>query len=134
MKKGLIVLIVIVIVATGYWRESIFININRSLQFSSLSPDGMEWHIEQKYLLTGMFAVIYLVECLLMLWVIFKDRYTLNIALYVYAGLIILSGGIFLMGSYPVSRELMGLVQSPILIMLLVGASYLRTRHAQSRS
>ncbi|HAW20967.1 MAG TPA: hypothetical protein DCX14_12360 [Flavobacteriales bacterium] len=141
-------LLVVLLASTGYVREFLFVNINEQLSFlwyghetSNMSRvlsflDGFDyWTIYYlKWALTGVFSVIYLIETTLALKYLFNSFYARE-SVFLYAALIVVSTILFVGYSafdnaedgYLLSRFFMGLAQSPVPLMILIPAIFLRT-------
>ena len=141
-------LFVFLLATTGYIREFLFVNINEQLSFlwyghetSNMSPtlsflNGFDyWTIYYlKWALTGLFSIIYLIETSLALKHLFNSFYARE-TVFLYLILISISTILFVGYSifhkaddgYLLSRFFMGLAQSPVPLMILIPAIFLRT-------
>lgn len=136
-----IVLIIISYFLIGYWREDVFVNLNRMLYlklnetdayyyysktiYASLSKTSYTFLYYLKWFLTVFFSVLYLILAgSFNLWLfkknIFKEISLILIALFAVSGLLILVGYIVNDYSitYKLARFLMGIAQSPLLFII----------------
>lgn len=137
------------IIATGFVREFVFLNINEQLAFlyyghetsnmswvlgflGVLTYDQLYWF---KWLLTPVFATVFCFETMLSLKQLFGDAHAKE-TLALFVGLLALSAVLFggfwvfgdIVGGYTQARFLMGLAQSPFPLMLLIPAILLKKR------
>lgn len=140
---------VVFIAATGFFREFMFVNINEQLSFlyygsdvSHMSPKLSflsTWSYDNlyylKWILTLVFAAVFLIESSWLLKVLFAS-YHLKELLFIYALLLFVSAILyipfFLTGNgeqgYILARFFMGIAQSPLPVMLMIPALFLRKR------
>jgi len=140
LKKIHIAIVTIGILIIGYLRDYIFVHINYQLGYlwngnesfynqESIDLLGSFSYYQLyfgKYGLTIVFSLIYLGCCLYLFRLLFK-KFELKLILYIYGCTIFISLLIFMIGYfiqdtdlfYPISRYIMGFVQSPILIAIL---------------
>ena len=131
----------------GYFREFLFVNINEQLRFLwygneesfmseklSFMQDWDYWTMYSlKWVLTVAFALIFMVCSAFALKAILNSFYWLELG-FIYFLLFSISGIIFIGYSvfavaedgYLISRYFMGLAQSPIPLMILIPAIFLR--------
>ncbi len=137
-------LIVCALLFFGYYRDFIFKNINALLQawdydmvynmpsslhfLEKFEDDGLT---NIKWLLTLLFSIIYMVIAIITVQLLFKNKRYVYLTIVVYVGLIAISGlfigtGFILKNTsetmYAFARYLMGMAQSPLVLMILVPA------------
>jgi hypothetical protein len=144
------VLAVLGVVVLGFFREFLFIHINEQLfalwyDEPSQATNSIPWLKELdyftlyygKWVLTIFFAAAFYFAALLVLRYLFDQSYWRELG-WIYLGLITLSGlalGIGKLASqlddaYLIARFLMGIAQSPLLLMIMVPGVMLRQRSA----
>jgi hypothetical protein len=144
-KKTLyIALIIIVLLIIGFYREFVFKNINALIQAIDADMDyempsslnflsGYQYQtlINIKWVLTIVFAALYLIISMITIKVIFDNQKFRKITMMVFLAVTLLSGIFILLGfliksrndnMYEIARFLMGILQSPIILMLLIPA------------
>jgi hypothetical protein len=143
-RNFLLFLIFVLILATGYIRDYVFKSINALMKawdfdMEYIMPpalrffENMEYEtIEQsKWILTLFFTLVYLAITMLTLKIIFPQRSWFRISAYTYGAIILISALLMGIGfvapsqaesMYGFSRYLMGLAQSPIVLMVLIPA------------
>ncbi|HSH66646.1 MAG TPA: hypothetical protein VLB84_12850 [Bacteroidia bacterium] len=140
-----IAFLIALILFTGYYRDYLFKNINAVIQSKQyneqyttlpsslyfLNSFGFQTLVNLKWLLTIVFSAVYLILSLLTLKIIFDKRRYYLITSGVYLTLILISGMFILTGylfngisdrMYEFARYLMGMAQSPIILMILIPA------------
>ena len=150
-KKYLyIFLIIVALVFFGYYRDFVFKKINALMQawdhdMDYTMPPSMRFLENYEYatleniewLLTVMFTLIYLAISLFAIKVIFNTRTYRNITIGAFIGVTVASGILILLGlifhsasykMYEFARYLMGMVQSPIALMVLIPAFIIAER------
>ena len=148
-------MIVIYLILLGFFREHVFVNVNYQSyklyyhdSFDYSLPTDMKWleslSYKQLYIfkfpLTLLFAFLYFLPTYMIVKKYYSEKKYLQITLLAYGSLIIFSllvfGIGFLFGGYEkcysLSRYLMGFVQSPLLLMILI--PLLMLTKAQSNS
>lgn len=134
-KQVLIIFAAILwVYATGIVRDTLFVGINQSL---GVSGPGHAAHLYSgqvlivfKWLLTLLFSLLYFGYCMLLIRLLFPAKVLYRLCILLYSGLFAASLFISLAGKiigfteqgYRISRDIAGLIQSPILIMLFCGA------------
>lgn len=148
--------IAFIAIALGYLRDSIFKTINALLRAWDLEEDYFlptflkflenfeyETLINLKWLLTFIFTALYLFFSLITIKVLFQNRTFMKITLFVYIALLIVSGGFMMFGyffdgtaekMYTFARYLMGLAQSPLILMILIPAFKLSEKEIDKTS
>jgi hypothetical protein len=143
-KYILVLLIVCTLLLLGYYRDFVFRTINTVIQakeydaaFTSpptlqfLDQYTYEGLIKLKWTLTLLFTLVYLGITLFTVKIVFDKKKYNRITIGVYAVIMLLSGLLMLTGyvfnslletMYELSRNLMGLAQSPIILMILIPA------------
>ena len=145
-----IFLISVALVFFGYYRDFVFKKINALMQawdhdMDYTMPPSMRFLESYEYatlenikwLLTVMFTLIYLAISLFAIKVIFNTRTYRNITIGAFIGVTVASGILILLGlifhsasykMYEFARYLMGMVQSPIALMVLIPAFIIAER------
>ena len=143
-KKILFLLIICILLFLGYYRDFVFKNINALLKAWDFNMDysmplslgflknyNYDMLVNIKWLLTLLFSLIYMSVAIITINLFFKNRNYIKITIAVYIGITILSGlfiavGYLVEGSsekmYEFARYLMGMLQSPIILMILIPA------------
>ena len=124
----------LLVYATGILRDTLFVGINQSL---GVSGPGHAAHlfsgqrlIVLKWFLTLFFSLLYFGYCMLLIRLLFPAKVLYRLCILLYSGLFTVSLFIALVSKisgfteqgYRISRDIAGLIQSPILIMLFCGA------------
>ena len=139
-----IIVFAIMFISLGFLREFLFVNINCQLGFlyynyekSCLDKDLYElatWTYDRlmdlKWYLTILFTVLYLFLTLGTLQAIFNEKKCLYWTIAGYLGVILLSGFLYMGGNilgfpnegYRMARVCMGVLQSPLPLMVLIPA------------
>ncbi len=144
--KNSLTLIVLALIAVllGYLRDSIFKTINALLRAWDLSQDfylpnyltfleNFEYNtlVNLKWALTLFFSILYLFLSIFAIKWLFNNKKQVNITIFTYLAIIFLSGLFISIGllwhassdkMYEFARYLMGMAQSPIILMLLIPA------------
>jgi hypothetical protein len=127
-KKFLIGALVIATISLGFFRDYIFISINRSIE------SGVGGNLPVlKWILTFLFSLLYLLLSGLFLYLLFNSKKYITIAIVLYGVLFCISIIVALFGyflssfenTYHFIRTVMGVAQSPIVMMVLIAACYL---------
>jgi len=150
-NRNLLVFTAIVsLIIIGFLRDFIFVNINNQLKLNSghdveifkvsdcmsfvrfISDDRL---IRIKWILTLLFMVIYMAISCYAVWIIFRDYVRITIVAFIVLFLlsfIAMAVGYccnaFKEDAYKFSRYLMGMAQSPVVLMVLVPAFILNER------
>lgn len=146
-RKILIGLLILVILAAGYGREIVFVKTNALIQQidARYSIEG-DWSRSSlmtfKWVMTFMFSGFYLGISMALVWLLFKSKTFVQITVLFYAIFFLISLLFFGSGylftdpetAYSMSRSIMGMVQSPVMIMLLIPAFYFARRISQKDS
>lgn len=142
-RKALyVILLVIGILLLGSFREFTFLNINFQLQYMYYDTEyyrvapffhflnNFEYSTiyYSKWLLTGGFALAFLILSVLMIKVLFNQRRLITITVASYIILCTVAAISYALGKlagstdtgYTIARFLMGLLQSPVVLMFLV--------------
>lgn len=131
-KKILIAVFAIALIALGFLRDKIFVSINEETGqglVGILNPDHRNLFI-WKWVLTFIFSFIYLFLTSILIFLIFHSKKYIWLAVFLYGALFaiafFIAGVGFLFSSfenvYPFIRTIMGIAQSPILIIILIPA------------
>lgn len=135
-------LIIVAILFLGFFREMIFKNINALLQAWDAEmeypmpaflkfTESLDYGtvVNLKWLLTLLFSLAYLIISLITVKILFHTSKFTRITIAAYAGIIVLSALFMLAGflfksdsekMYEFARYLMGMAQSPIILMILI--------------
>ncbi|MGQ0827218.1 MAG: hypothetical protein ACT4ON_02360 [Bacteroidota bacterium] len=145
VKKGLLLsFIACLFLFFGYYRDFIFKNINALLKawdydLTYSLPSSLffleNWNYNTltylKWALTFLFSIIYFLITLATIHLLFKNKKYNIITFFVYVVLLIVSGSFIVSGmifpnaseiTYEFARYLMGMAQSPIILMILFPA------------
>jgi hypothetical protein len=145
IKESLLILILIIVfIAIGFFRDAVFMNINSQLyklyfkNYEFTLPNWLsvfsDWPYMRlyyfKYFLTAFFVVIYLLLSVLTVRIMTGDLKRSKWVYYAY-GIVIAMASITYLGGYLInnfpkgylfSRNLLGLLQSPFIIMIIIPA------------
>ena len=137
VRRILLTILIISVAGLGFVRDGIFIHTNELIeQQEQLSSDSAPRLTELKWLMTAVFSGAYLFLAVVIIKLLFQNRNFLRLTVFFYllfimAAAFLYVGG-YLLGDpgvgYSLARKIMGMVQSPILIMILVPGFYLGTR------
>jgi len=150
-KYFLFFLVVVLLIVVGFLRDFIFVNLNyqaslayyhqdNDYKLSSLISFIETWSYKRlyisKWILTMLFTILYGAITYFCVYFFFREKKYNKISIGIYIVIISISFLIYLFGyftnnyqkAYSVSRQLMGLLQSPIIIMLLLPALYLNNK------
>lgn len=145
IRKGIFLLIIIfLLVLTGYARDFIFKTTNALLRAWDLDQDyplpyflsflnNYEYDtiVNFKWVLTIAASLIYLFIALFTIRMLFERKKYLMVTIYTYAGIIAISAVFIAIGTffpdsgekmYEFARYLMGMAQSPVILMILIPA------------
>ncbi len=137
-------LIIISLLFVGFYRDFVFKNINALLQAWDADMDYQmptslqfltkyEYHTLEniKWGLTLLFAIIYLAIALITIKFLFNNKKFSRLTIYTYIAITVVSALIMAIGHlfpsitdkmYSLARYLMGMAQSPIIVMILIPA------------
>ena len=137
-----IVIITFLVVFAGYLRDSIFKTINALLRSWDLDQDyylppflsfleNFEYDtlVNLKWLLTLIFSLVYLFISIITIKLLFNNSKYVKLSIFTYLGIIFISGIFILSGyiftgisekMYEFARYLMGMAQSPVILMILI--------------
>lgn len=127
MKKPISILfLVLVTIFLGFYRDAVFIPINEDIK-NGADLNTLKW------ILTGIFTVVYLAITIVFLLILYKSKKYALIAVVVYAFILMVSFLISLVGYvffsfqavYPFIRTIMGVAQSPVIAMVLIAICYI---------
>jgi hypothetical protein len=143
-KILLLVLLGLVFLASGFFRDFVFLNVNEQTRVtyyhacdSSLNPafrSISSWSYNRlyflKWALTFLFSFLFMGLTMAFIRIVFTETRYLRLVALSYAVLIILAGLFFFGGwlaghsedSYRIARFLMGMAQGPIVLMILLPA------------
>jgi len=144
--KGKIILFILLLMALGFFRENLFVNINNVLYNKQYGKNGsVVWYLfflskasynaiyTTKWFITPFFAVTYWFVQKQLLLTLFNEKKIVNWLSILYLSLFLLAGIFFMAGwalgdinkGYVFSRLFMGLLQSPVACMILIPTAYL---------
>lgn len=151
-----LLILTIAVILSGYLRDSIFKSMNALLRAWDLDQDyylprflsfleNYEYNtiVNLKWVLTLLFSFLYLLFSVIAVKLIFDNRKYLKITFFTYIGIIIFSGLFILLGyifngtsekMYEFARYLMGMAQSPVLLMILIPAFILSEKEKNKTS
>ena len=140
----------------GFYRDFVFKSINALLQawdhdmdyamprsLNFLSNYGYDTIVNIKWLLTLIFSLAYLGISIAVIRFMFRNRAYNRITIASYAGIIAVSALLIIMGllfkstsekMYEFARYLMGMAQSPIVVMILIPAFKLAEKEKTTTS
>lgn len=133
MKKKLFVIgLVILTIALGFIRDHIFVSINKVIE----SSEEVRTVSKLKWVLTILFSCLYLLDACVFLYTLFQSKKYVWIAIVVYAFIFTVSFvasfcGYFFSSfdnTYTFARTVMGIAQSPVVMMVLIAACYLEIK------
>lgn len=139
-----ITIIALLAIIMGYLRDSIFKSINTLLKAWDYDQDyympsflsfleNYEYNtiVNFKWALTLVFSLIFMSIALMVVKLLFSKKKYLWITVFLYGGITVLSGFLIVLGlifdgtsekMYEFARYLMGMAQSPIILMILIPA------------
>ena len=145
-RKAKILLLILLLMALGFFRENLFVNINDVL-YSKLynEPNPVIWYLSflnnvsyntvyiAKWFITPFFAFLFWFIQKRLLLVFFNEKKIITWLSVLYLSLFLLAGIFFVAGwalgdiymGYTFSRLFMGLLQSPVACMILIPTGYL---------
>lgn len=134
-KKILVGSIIVLTVFLGFFRDHIFVSLNKVIE-SGNDTEGELSHL--KWVLTALFSLLYLIDACILLFVLFENKKYIWLAIFSYALLFLIAITSVVLGSffssfdevYPFVRTIMGVAQSPIVMMVLAAAGYLKSEPA----
>ena len=138
-KKSLLLLLISITILIGFIREYVFVSINQKTgQGANGSGDLFYW----KWVLTFVFILLYLVLTCLFLHLLFGEKKYIWLGVYAYTVFIavsFISGGAGLVFSsfervYPFIRTVLGIAQSPVIMMILIPVCYLNETMWRSKN
>lgn len=143
-KSVFLLLLIICLLLLGFYRDFVFKNINALIQSHELNIgfsmpshlsvfDNFEYNtlIKIKWILTFAFSAFYLITSIITINILFKNKKYIRITIGVYIALILVSAIFMTLGyflpttsknMYSFSRYLMGMAQSPLVLMILIPA------------
>jgi hypothetical protein len=129
-RKILIVILVAIAIALGFLRDYVFVFINYSIGAGHENAGKLSI---LKWVLTLLFSILYLINTCAVLFVLFQSKKYVRIAAWSYIFLFAISllaafcGYVFssFENVYPFVRTIMGIAQSPVIMMILVPACFL---------
>lgn len=142
--KLLIATLAILFILTGFFREFVFLNVNEQMRVTYYnSPDphvapSMQW-LESfsyttlyymKWFLTLVFTIVFALLGSFIVNTIFRDKKLVRLSLIAYASVFFASFLFFLVGAisgnteatYAIARFLAGIIESPAMLIILLGA------------
>jgi hypothetical protein len=141
-KFALLAFIFVALLALGFYRDFVFKSINALLQawdhdMDYQMPRSLQFFedyeydtiVNMKWILTLLFSLFYLLLAIFTIRILFDSKGFVRITIASYAGIVIISAlfiltGLMMKGSsekmYEFARYMMGLAQSPIILMILI--------------
>lgn len=151
-----ILFIAIAAIALGFLRDSIFKTINSLLRAWDLDQDYFlppllnflenfqyDTLVNLKWILTLLFSLLYLLLSLITIKMLFGNRNFFKITIWSYVAILLVSGILITIGyvfkgttekTYEFARYLMGLAQSPLILMILIPAFKLSEKEIDKTS
>ncbi|MDQ3046980.1 MAG: hypothetical protein M3R27_05480 [Bacteroidota bacterium] len=149
-KNFLLSLIILLLLILGYYRDFLFKQINAMLKAWDFEMDyamPFPWRflenyyydtiVNFKWLLTIVFTILFLLVSMLAIHLIFRNKKFLRITVLSYVAVTVISAlfaGIGILSEsssvkmYELARYLMGMAQSPVILMILIPAFKLSSR------
>jgi len=145
-KKIKIALFILLLMALGFFRENLFVNINDVLYSKRYNePNPIIWYLSflrntsymsvyiAKWFITLFFAFVFWAIQRKLLLIIFNEKKIITWLSVLYLSLFLLAGIFFVAGwalgdinkGYTFSRLFMGLLESPVACMILIPTAYL---------
>lgn len=117
------------VIALGFLRELVFVSINELIQTST----DAKLLVALKWVLTVLFSLFYLAITYAVLRNILNSGHLAKVSVVAYALIFLVSASIMLVGAsfaeaisfYTITRQLMGILQSPFILMILVAFSWI---------
>lgn len=140
-NKVQVLIIILILIAIGFWRDNLFVNLNRQYSFQFYNSDvnytlpfyqklfdglTVQMLYYLKWIFTVVFTIIYYLLSLYILKLLTKNYHFWTITL-TYIVFTFVAALCYIVGSaigeladgYKLSRTFMGLLQSPIIIMVI---------------
>jgi len=129
-KIVFVVLLVITTVILGFLRDHIFVSINHLIESGN---DANGHFLILKWILTGFCSILYMCITCVFLFLLFNSRKYVRVAIAVYVLIFVVALLIGGFGFATVSfgkvyllvRALLGIAQSPVILMILIPACYI---------
>ena len=145
LREGFLILILIIVfIVIGFFRDAVFMNLNSQLyklyfkNYEYTLPNWLsvfeEWPYMKlyyfKYVLTAIFVVLYFLLSLISVFAFSGNKKNIKWVFYAYGIVLFLSlltyiGG-YALNNFPkgflFTRNLMGLLQSPFIVMIIIPA------------
>ena len=136
LKYFLLTLLVVFTIFIGFLRDFIFVSINAIIESGKDNSHLAEW----KWVLTLVFCMIYTILSCAYIYLLFYSRKYVLIAILVHLLFILVAIALTIVCMpffsfpkiYPFVRTLLGVVQSPIIIMILI-PSFLLGKQSSSQ-
>lgn len=148
MNRLWVILSVILIIVLGFFREFVFYNVNAQINYILHWQEGMPFYtdsrfeflyrwryeslIQFKWLMTVTFALLFLGNSLLIIYLLFKENKYLRWTIYFFFIILIVSALLSVFwyffksdNFYRLSRLMMDFVESPKPLMIIIPAIYL---------
>lgn len=155
-KYTALVIIAVIAVLSGYLRDTVFKTINAILRAWDLDEDynlpaflsflnNYEYNtlVNLKWLLTLLVSILYLIISLFAIKILFNNKKYIKITIFTYLGITFISAIFIFTGMiventaekmYEFARYLMGMAQSPIILMILIPAFKLSEKESNKTS
>lgn len=132
-RKFFIAILIVVAIATGFFRDHVFVVINNAIDTGSDEAKNLSM---LKWGLTALFSLLYLSISGLLVYLLFRSKRYVWVTiisyciLFLIAFLAALSGYVFSSFEevYPFVRRIMGVAQSPVPMMVVIVACYFNTK------
>lgn len=134
VRRILLIVLIISAAGLGFIRDGIFALTNELIEIQDqLSTDSVSSLYKLKWLMTFVFSGAYLLLAMGIIKLLFQNGTFIRLTVLFYIVFIIVAGLTYIGGhllgdadtGYVLARKIMGMVQSPILIMILVPGFYL---------
>ncbi|MBI4931934.1 MAG: hypothetical protein HY841_14325 [Bacteroidetes bacterium] len=139
MKKKIIIIgLIVVVIALGFLRDYLFVSMNHIIESGGDVHGNLSM---QKWILTFVFSLLYLGICCTVLYLIFYSFKYVLLAFAAYSLLFLVSFFVALAGYfissfesvYPFIRTVMGIAQSPVVLIVLIPACFLNELKIRSK-
>ncbi len=129
-RKFFIVALIVLAIVLGFFRDYIFVSINQLIE---TGQDVSGHYAILKWVLTGLFSLLYMGITCTLLFFLFQSKKYAWVGISAYTLLIVVAGlvggvGVVVISFekiYPFVRSILGFVQSPVVMMILVPACFL---------
>ena len=134
-KKILIAALIVITIGLGFVRDHIFVSINSIIETGNDTTGNLSI---LKWVLTFVFSILYFINTCAVLFVVFQSKKYFRIALLSYVFLfsvafLTAATGYFISSFaniYPFIRTIMGVAQSPVVMMVLIPACFFNEKNS----